>query len=273
MLQNKKRKRFERICNDIRRIRIQGAESVAIAGLKAYSLMPTNASIKKLLSLRATEPALKNALSYAKKFSVEDALKHFHDSEYATNKLALKIVKDNSIIFTHCHSSSVIDALIYAKNHGKRFSVLNTETRPLLQGRKTARELAKRGINVVTMVDSAARLEIKRADTMIIGCDAILSDGSVVNKIGSGMFAEIAHNARKKVYIITDSWKFSPKPVKIEERNFAEIWKTHLKHLKIKNPAFEKVDAKYITSIISELGILKPKEFVKEVKRVYPSMR
>ena len=238
MLQNKKRKRFERICNDIRRIRIHGAESVAIAGLKAYSLMPTNASIKKLLSLRATEPALKNALSYAKKFSVEDALKHFHDSEYATNKLALKIVKDNSIIFTHCHSSSVIDALIYAKNHGKRFSVLNTETRPLLQGRKTARELAKRGINVVTMVDSAARLEIKKADMMIIGCDAILSDGSVINKIGSGMFAEIAYNAKKDVYIIADSWKFSPKPVKIEERNFSEVWKTSLKHLKIKNPAF-----------------------------------
>lgn len=268
-----RKERFDRICNDIKRVKIQGAESVAIAGLRAYSLMPTNASIKKLLSLRQTEPALKNALDYAKKFSVEDALKHFLDSEYATDKLALKIIKGNSAIFTHCHSSSVINALIYAKNHGKRFSVLNAETRPLLQGRKTAKELVKRGINVVTMVDSAARLEIKKADMMMIGCDAILKDGSVINKIGSGMFAETAHNAEKQVYIISDSWKFSPKPVKIEERNFGEIWKISLKHLKIINPAFEKVDAKYITAIISELGILKPKEFVKEVKRVYPSMR
>jgi len=268
-----KKEKFEKICNDIKRIKIQGAESVAIASLKAYGLIPANASIKKLSSLRPTEPALKNALYYAKRFSVEDALKHFLDSEYAANKLVLNIVKDDSVIFTHCHSSSVIDSLIYAKNHGKRFSVLNTETRPLLQGRKTSRELAKRGINVVTMVDSAARLEIKKADMMIIGCDAILRDGSVVNKIGSGMFAEIAHNAGKKVYIITDSWKFSPKPVKIEERNFQEIWKTSLKHLKIENPAFEKVDAKDITAIISELGILKPKEFVREVKRVYPSMK
>lgn len=267
-----KKERFDRVCHDIKSIKIQGAESVAIAGLKAYNLVHTHDAIERLLSLRATEPALKNALDYAKRFSVSAALKHFKDSENVTNKLVSKLIKHNSVIFTHCHSSSVVDALIYAKKHGKRFSVLNTETRPLFQGRKTALELEKSGISVVTMVDAAARGEIKNADMMMIGCDAILKDGSVINKIGSGMFAEIAFDLKKPVYIVTDSWKFSSHNVKIEERNYNEIWKNAPKHVKIKNPAFERVERGFIAAIISELGILKPKEFSEKFKKSYPAL-
>jgi translation initiation factor 2B subunit (eIF-2B alpha/beta/delta family) len=229
--------------------------------------MPRKEAVKKLLSLRATEPTLKNALHYAEKFSVKAALQHFKDSEKRTNRLVYKIVKSNSTIFTHCHSSSVVDALIYAKRHGKRFSVINTETRPLYQGRKTANELSRAGIRVTTMVDAAARIAIKRAGMMMIGCDAILSDGSAINKIGSGMFAEIAHIHGIPVYVVADSWKFSSRAVKIEQRNFKEIWRNAPKRVRVKNPAFEIVEAKYIKAIVSELGILKPEKFVRKVKR------
>ena len=265
---SKRKTKFKKICQDIKQLKVQGAESVAIAGLKAYSLMPTKKAEKILLSLRATEPALKNALLHAKKFSVARALKHFKNSEEKTNKLIFKIIKNNSIIFTHCHSSTVVQGLIYAKKHGRKFSVFNTETRPLFQGRKTAKEIAKAGIKVTTMVDSAARQEINNADMMIIGADAILSNGNAVNKIGSGMFAEIAFYHKIPVYVATDSWKFSRQKVKIEERNYREIWKNVPKAVKIKNPAFEFVEAKHIKAIISELGILKPHQFTKKAKIV-----
>jgi len=257
-------KKFEKICRGIKALKVQGAESVAIAGLKAWQLIPTEQSVKKLLSLRPTEPALRNALQYAKKFSVAAALRHFQESEKKTNKLVLRLIRNNSVIFTHCHSSTVIGALVYAKKHGRKFSVCNTETRPLFQGRKTAKELAKAGIKVTTMVDAAARQEIRNADMMLIGADAILSNGNVINKIGSGMFAEIAFNHKAPVYVLTDAWKFSSQNVKIEERNFKEIWKNAPAHVKIQNPAFEIVEAKYIKAVISELGILNPKAFVKK---------
>lgn len=268
-------RKFKKICEDIKNIRIQGAESVAIAGLKAYLLIPSRKSIKKLLGLRPTEPALRNALVYAERFSVDKALKHFKDSEDITKKLVYDLVRNNSIIFTHCHSSSVVDALIYAKKHGRKFEVYNTETRPLYQGHKTARELAKAGIKVTTVIEAAARAALvkdsflKESDAMLIGSDAIFSDGSIVNKIGSAMFAEIAYYHKIPVYIVTDSWKFSPHSLSIEERNFKEIWKRTPKDVKVKNPAFEKVEAEHITAIISELGALKPKEFVKKVKKTY----
>jgi len=263
--------RFNRICKDIKDVRIQGAESVAIAGVRAYSLVPSDKSFKKLLSLRATEPALGNALNYAKKFSPGAAIQHFKESKEITNELVRKLLKKGIKVFTHCHSSRVVDSIIYSYNNGKKIKeVFNTETRPLFQGRKTARELSRAGINVTTVVDAAARGQIRRASVMLIGADAILSDGSVINKIGSNMFAEIAKNDfKKKVYVVTDAWKFSKKNVKIEERNFEEIWDTGARKVRVKNPAFEKVEAKYITGIISELGVLSPKDFVKKVRKVY----
>ena len=270
MNKGEKRTRFNRICKDIKDIKIQGAESVAIAGLRAYQLIPTQASVRKLLSLRATEPALGNALKYAKKFSVGPAIQHFKESKEVTNKLVYKILKKGMKVFTHCHSSRVVDGLIYSYDDGRKFEVFNTETRPLFQGRKTAKELSRAGIKVTTVVDAAARQQIKKSNIMLIGADAILSDGSVINKIGSNMFAEIAkHDFKKKVYVVTDAWKFSKRKVEIEERNFEEIWDTEAKKIRVKNPAFEKVEAKYITAIISELGILSPKQFVEKVRKTY----
>jgi translation initiation factor 2B subunit (eIF-2B alpha/beta/delta family) len=108
---------------------------------------------------------------------------------------------------------------------------------------------------------------IKKADMMVIGADALLKNGDIINKIGSNMFAEIAYDNKVPVYVIADSWKFSKRDVKIEEREYKEIWKHAPKNVRIKNPAFEKVQSKYITAIVSELGILKPKAFVKKVKK------
>lgn len=265
-------KRFNQISKDIKSVKIQGAESVAIAGVKAYSLVPTRESAKKLLSLRATEPALANALKYAQMTDscFECVLVHFKESKLKTNELMYKIVRKGMRVFTHCHSSRIVDGLIYAKKKGKKVEVFNTETRPLYQGRKTAEQLAGAGIKVTMSVDSDARNQIEKSDIMFIGADAVLRDGSVINKIGSEMFAEIARrDFGKKVYVVTDAWKFSSKPVKIEERNFKEIWNEHLKYAQVKNPAFEKVDAKYISAIVSELGILTPKQFVRKVKKEY----
>ena len=184
----------------------------------------------------------------------------------SSDLFVFRVVKQNSIIFTHCHSTNVTKALIYAKKHGKKFLVYNTETRPLFQGRKTAKELAAAGIKVTTFADSAARIAIKQADLMVIGADAILKNGNVINKIGSGMFAEVASSLNKKVYVVADSWKFSSRDVKIEEREHNEIWKNAPRHIKIKNPAFEIIEKKFIKAIISEYGVLNPDKFIKKIK-------
>lgn len=266
---------FASICRDIKEVRIQGARNVAKAALNAYLLNHTKQAKQKLLNLRPTEPMLVNVLSLADKMQKEKIIRHFDEAQEKINRLVFRIIKNNTRIFTHCHSTNVINALIYAKKHHKKFEVINTETRPLMQGRKTAHELARAGIKATMIIDSAVGdvLEkggnIKQADVMLIGADALLKNGDVINKIGSNMFAEIAYDNKVPVYIIADSWKFSKRKVEIEQREHNEVWNKAPKHIKIKNPAFETVRAKYITAIISDLGVLKPKAFIRKVKKAY----
>ncbi len=266
-----KQKQFNKICKDIKSIKIQGAKNVAIAGFKAYKLIPTKKSKQKIISLRPTEPMLINLLNNADKLSHQQILNHLNKTQKTINKEVLKLIKNNYVIFTHCHSSSVVQALINAKKK-KKFEVYNTETRPLYQGRKTARELKKAGIKVTNFIDSALNIALtksqktKDVNIIFLGADAVLKKG-VINKIGSGLIGKLAKLEKIPVYILANSWKYFPKNIKIEQRNFKEVWENAPKNIKIKNPAFELIKKKYIRGIISEFGILSYKDFLKQVKK------
>lgn len=256
--------KLAKIYSDIKKVKIQGATNIAKAAVKAYALEPTAKNKAKLLSLRPTEPTLSNALNFLEKIGEKKVLSHFSESQKKINRFIFRLLKNGQIVYTHCHSTNVVNALIYAKRMGRKFEVYNTETRPLFQGRKTAKELAKNGIRITTFVDAALDDAITECDLVLLGADAILNTG-VINKIGSEAIAEIASIRKKPVYIVADSWKFSPRNVALEERDFHEVWKNAPGEIKIRNPAFEKVDKRYIKGIISEYGILKFNNFVKKM--------
>mgnify|MGYP001572773251 FL=1 len=266
--------RFNRIARKIKEIKIQGATNVARSALRAYFLVPTKKSKKILLGLRPTEPMLSHVLELADKKSEKQILAHFEESQDKINQIVFRLIKNNSKIFTHCHSTNVVKALIYAKRHGKHFEVYNTETRPLFQGRQTAKELSRAGIKVTQYVDSASAIAIARqgrkdkdyVNAIFLGADALLKD-SVINKVGSGMISEIAFDNNIPVYIIADSWKYSHKAVKIEQRKFNEVWNPEKNKIHIKNPAFEAIPLKYIRAIVSELGMMNYKKFLSIVSR------
>jgi len=266
-----KKRKFEQIAKDIKEVKIQGARNVAKAALYAYSLIPTESSIRKLLYLRPTEPMLVKVLNWAQKAPYQEILKHFDLAQEKINRQVLKFIREKDVIFTHCHSTNVTNALIYAKKRGKRFEVYNTETRPLFQGRKTAKELEKAKIKVTFFVDSAledaltGEGKLKRVNVVFLGADALLVNG-IINKIGSELVARIAQDEKIPLYIIADSWKFSKNKVPIENRSLNEVWNHAPKSIKIKNPAFEFVRKKYISGIVTEYGVMKYDKFVKKMK-------
>ncbi len=293
---------FQKIVRDIKDLKIQGARNVAKEACRALGEVAVESKAKTkdaflgelnkakeiLFSTRPTEPFMRNSLNYLIynikgdtvadlknnfSFSVMDLLKSIKAAERNTARIGARKIKDDMIIFTHCHSSTVMDILFEAWDSGKRFRVHNTETRPRFQGRKTARELAERGIPVELYVDSAARFALKKADFMLIGADAITTEGIVINKIGSEMFAEVANERSIPVYSCTHSWKFDPLTVfgyeeEIEKRRASEIWENAPKGVKISNYAFEKVSPNTMSGIISELGIYKPTNFIEEMRKL-----
>jgi len=270
------KKEFNQIVKDIKDVKIQGARNIAKKALQAYMLIPSKSSKRKLLDARPTEPMMENVLDMAEKtHDYKKILNHFDEAQEIINKKVLKLIKNNDVVFTHCHSTNVINALIYAKKKhrsvytlkgtspklrskgAKRFEVYNTETRPLFQGRKTARDLRKAGIKVTMFVDSAVGVALsgeqgnKKPDIVFLGADAITKKG-VINKIGSETIAKLAKQEKIPVYIVADSWKFTKKKISVEQRELNEVWDKAPKGIKLKNPAFEFVDKKYITRVITE---------------------
>ena len=292
---------FEKIVKQIKELKIQGAQNIAISAVMAIKWFLENKSInykenifleikkraQRLILTRPTEPAMRNSLNYiikninsknfvnTKKEAMENAnfiLKSFKKANNYLTDIGTKKIRNNSIVFTHCHSSTVLNILKRAHNTGKRFEVHNTETRPLFQGRKTSRELVKAGIKNTHYVDSAINFALKKVDLVLIGCDAILSTGRIINKIGTSTIIDLAVKHDIPVYVCTNSWKFDPQTIlgyeePIEKRSKQEVWPNSPKGVKIENPSFEVVDPDKITGIISELGIYQPSVFVEELKR------
>jgi ribose 1,5-bisphosphate isomerase len=269
----------DRTVRDIRKLRIQGAFSVAMAAIRAWSSAKDKRKAeRKLFASRPTEPMLRNSLNYLKKYGrTKELVSKLKLDQEKIIQYAVTKVPQKGTVYTHCHSSTVNEILRRAKSKRKRFLVSVTETRPFYQGRITAKELAKAKIPVILFVDSAARLAIKKADVMLIGADAITAEGVVINKIGSELMVDVANTYQVPVYVCTHSWKFDPKTVfgfeeKIEKRATKEIWKNPPHGVHVSNYAFEKVDPNKITAIISELGVFKPEAFVEEVRKNYKWM-
>lgn len=261
---------FERILREIKNVKIQGANSIAIAGVKAFLLNPTEEGAKRILEARPTEPLLQNAIKLLREskdpeHSSIKFLRYINESEKKTALSGAKLVKQDMNIFTHCHSTTVMEILKEAKRQGKHFVVYNLEVAPLYQGRKTAKELAKLGIKVIHFPDLAAEQAIRNCDLFLFGADAFLDKG-VVNKSGTSILAKIAKMHRIPSYSCGFSMKYAPS-VKIEIRKGREVWDEREKNIVVVNPAFEIVNKEYISGIVSELGIMNYERFIKEAKK------
>ena len=264
----------------IKSLKIQGATNISHAAILAIQdTIKKEKNIlqarKKLISARPTEPELENYLNYITKFhqkhtktqtltEIRHLLKAKKQLIKIIHKNGSKLIKKGNTIFTHCHSSLVIGSLKQAKKKIKK--VYNTETRPSFQGRMTSKDLAKLKIPVTHIVDSASRIAIKKSDLMLIGADSITYN-RVFNKIGSELMALTARDYHVPVYVCASLWKFNPHKETIEERPSSEIWRAP-KGVKVRNYAFEKISFKLIKGIVCEEGILKPKKFVKEARKM-----
>jgi ribose 1,5-bisphosphate isomerase len=207
--------------------------------------------------------------------SVQEFLTKLEDSRERTAEIGSKRIRDGMVVFTHCHSSTVTHLLRKAKHEGKTFEVICTETRPVFQGRTTAKEMLNFGVKTTFIIDSAARFFMKKADIVIVGADAITSEGNIVNKIGTAAIALLASEARVPFYVVSELLKYDPATFRgdyetIEERSRDEVWKEAPENLVVRNPAFELTKRDFIHGIICEEGVIPPHSINEVVNRKYP---
>lgn len=311
-------KEIEKIYGDIKNLNIQGATNVCIAtfeGMKLY-LGLSEQKEKELfykefievgdrLSLaRMNEPLARNGVTYVKYFFKQkfsdlpelnimkrelselcdkylDSISGFTEggSKKELVERATPLLSNYDKVFTHCHSSTVVSLIVSMGKRDSNFEVVCTETRPLFQGRTTAKNLLNAGIKTTMIADSAGESFIigrgsVPVEIVFIGCDQITAKGHAINKIGSWGLGMAAHYADKPFYVVTPLLKIDPDSfihnVEIEVREDSELWEDAPKGLHMYNPAFEIVDSTLITGYITEFGIIKPRDIDMVVKEKYP---
>lgn len=309
---------MKRLLEDAQKIislNIQGASNVAISAIKFLSNYAKRIKcdnietcFKKLyeaqgilMNTRPTEPAMKNGLKFImskmeqEKDSIiyeyiSDIIDKYKDvysdmlqnskrkiAEIGSRRIPSSSQKFN--VMTHCHSSLVCGILLEAKKQDKNFKVINTETQPRLQGRKTAKSLLEAGIKVIHVVDGAMRWAVKhyQVDLILIGADSITSEGTIINKIGSRLLALVAHEEHVPFYVASPLLKYNPETnlgilETIEMRDPQEIWADPPEGIKILNPAFETVSRRYIDGLITEAGIFASSHVPNYFAQKYPEM-
>ncbi len=289
----------KKIREDIRTMIIRGAGRIARAGAKALAIAAEEYEgndvedfvnymkkvAKYVKSARPTAVSLPNAISYvmtrllraspenveeAKQIVVSAAEEFIEYSKNAVKVIAglgAKRIENGDVIMTHCHSTAAVSVIVEAHNQGKVNKVYVKETRPKMQGLITAKALADAGLDVILIPDSAVRYFMKRVNKVVVGADTIAANGAVINKIGTSLVALAAKEARVRLYVAAETYKFSPQTVigelvPIEVRDPHEIvedeWLKANPQVRVYNPVFDVTPPEYIDAIITEKGIIPP---------------
>ncbi|PPQ76841.1 hypothetical protein CVT24_010684 [Panaeolus cyanescens] len=122
-------------------------------------------------------------------------------------ELAFGFIKDGSVILTHSYSRVVMQTLLRAHKQ-KRISVFVTEARPRGLGIKTAETLTAAGVPCKVILDSAVAYVMDKVDFVLVGSEAVVESGGLVNAVGSNQIAIIARAANKPFYALAESYKF-----------------------------------------------------------------
>lgn len=298
---------LEEVCEAIALLRVRGAPAIGVAGaigLVASLLACADLSGEELRALAcehaarlaATRPTAVNlswalgrvlarmessagdgaALLAAMRDEATALLEEDRAMCQRIGEHGLPLLPDGARILTHCNAGALATsgigtalAPVYlAAERGRKVEVFADETRPLLQGsRLTAWELARAGIPVHVIVDSAAgsMMAAGRVDLVIVGADRIAANGDAANKIGSYAIAVLARRHGIPFYVAAPVSTLDPSlpngnGIVIEQRPRAEIAAgfgrtTVPAGVKVENPAFDVVPAELITAIITDRGV------------------
>ena len=289
----------EQMAEAIKDMTVRGAPAIGAAA--AYGMLlakqqgaDISSSAKLLKSTRPTAHDLFFAVDHMVR-ALEEGKDPVASAESYVNSIVEKcrligvhgepLIKQDARVMTHCNAGALatvdhgtaLAPMRAAWNKGRGFFVYASETRPRLQGMKlTAFELLNEGIPHAIIPDGASghfmRLGV---DVIIVGADRIASNGDFANKIGTYEKAVLAKELGIPFYTAAPISTFdfsiaSGEDIPIERRSETEV--TMVDGVRIApegshalNPAFDVTPHKYLTGIITEIGILKPED-IKKVK-------
>lgn len=185
-----------------------------------------------------------------------------------------RLVLDGGRLLTLSSSAAVGRSLELAAADRKRFTVTVLESRPMLEGRNAAARLAGAGIPVELSVDAAMVSEVRRADRVIVGADA-LTEEVLVNKCGTLALAVVAREYGVPVLAVAEGSKLLPNallPEADRHRDPREVWDAAPPGVAVRNRYFERVPLAQVARIALEDGPADAREVRRRLERPDPAL-
>jgi len=197
-----------------------------------------------------------------------------------------ELISAGDTILHHCNTGALatvdwgtaLGVVFAAHEQGKDIHVLVDETRPRLQGaRLSAWELQGRGVSFDLIADNAAGhfMRTGQVDIVLVGSDRTAANGDVANKIGTYKLAVVAKENGIPFYPVVPTSTIdinlaNGDLIPIEERPQEEVLQAIDRRLApagatARNPAFDVTPHRYVTGIVTEVGIVYP-PFEKNLK-------
>jgi translation initiation factor 2B subunit (eIF-2B alpha/beta/delta family) len=176
----------------------------------------------------------------------------------------------HKLILCHSQSSAVREIFEAYQGNRKKVKIIQTESRPILEGRIQAVNFYKLGYEVKLVSDTGYARHLDRINLILLGADAIYRD-YFVNKSGSYNICLAGKNAGIPVYILADSRKFwFSLPPEHQETQYnerrkpgEEIWKDPHPGIDTENYYFEKIPINWADGFITEKEVLNPSRLQK----------
>jgi translation initiation factor eIF-2B subunit delta len=200
----------------------------------------------------------------------------FADEVIATN--ACSKINDGDVILTYANSHIIELLLKKAHAEGKRFRLIIVDSRPKLEGKELLRRLVAVGISCTYIMINALSYVMKEVKKVFIGAASVLSNGSVISRVGTAVVCMMAHMNNVPVLVCCETYKFHER-VQLDSIGFNELgdpdelipneqdattsgssladWRD-LPNLKLLHLIYDTTPMNFVSLIMTEVGLVPP---------------
>ncbi len=161
-----------------------------------------------------------------------------------------ELIEADDVIMTHSVSSTLKKVFDELVRRGTLVRIFVTESRPGDEGKLLAEYLVGIGIKTSYITEAQINLFMPEVSKVLVGADAVLADGSIINKCGTSLMAMSARYHQVPVYVCAESFKRVDGIDYVLEQMAAEELKLDVPGVEVFNSYFEKVAPDLITQWI-----------------------
>jgi len=203
---------------------------------------------------------------------IDRGMKFAHTALVARTKIAQqggRFLRDGHVVLIHGYSRVVINLLQRAAGQGKRFRVLVTEAAPGKPGLQCLAALEKYDIECQLCMDSSVARLMEGVDLVLVGAEAIVESGGIINKVGTYQVALVAHALGKPCYVAAESYKFA-RLYPVNQRDLPEeTEEVKFGDLRITTPSRDYTPPELLGLLFTDLGVLTPAAVSDELIKLY----